>query len=60
MNIILSFIGPLPVYVIYCVYQIRLYTDMPIYLIFNDHTSKYLDELERMVSLPSGLTLSIS
>ena len=52
MNIILSFIGPLPVYVIYCVYQIRLYTDMPIYLIFNDHTSKYLDELERMGVTP--------
>jgi hypothetical protein len=47
MNIILSFIGPLPSYIIECVQQIRLYTNNDIYLILNDYNSIYLEKLEK-------------
>lgn len=47
MNIILSFIGILPVYIIDCIYQIRLYYDGKIYLILNDYNSIYIDELKK-------------
>ena len=42
MNLILSFIGNLPQYILYCIHQIRIYTDLPIYLIYNDYNSQYL------------------
>jgi len=45
MNIILSFIGILPSYIIDCVYQIRLYTNNDIYLILNDYDSIYNKDL---------------
>lgn len=45
MNFILSFIGPLPDYLIDCVYQIRLYYNGELYLIFDDYSSNLLNEL---------------
>lgn len=45
MNIILSFIGPLPNYIIECIHQIRLYTNDNIYLILNDYSSPILMDL---------------
>jgi hypothetical protein len=47
MNIVLSFIGYLPEYIIYTVYQIRLFTDIPIYLIYNDYSSKYINIIKK-------------
>lgn len=47
MNIILSFIGKLPVYIIDCIYQIRLYYNGNIYLILNDYNSEHLNELKK-------------
>lgn len=48
MNIILSFIGNLPQYILYCIYQIRIYTNLPIYLIYNDYNSQYLKKIQSM------------
>ena len=45
MNFILSFIGILPNYLIDCVYQIRLYYDGDLYLIFDDYSSNLISEL---------------
>lgn len=45
MNIILSFIGPLPKYIIECIHQIRLYTNDNIYLILNDSLSPLLMDI---------------
>lgn len=45
MNIILSFIGKLPEYILHSVYQIRLYYDGKIYLIYDDYNTIYKDIL---------------
>ena len=45
MNIILSFIGTLPNYIVDCIKQIRLYTDNNIYLILNDYNSPFLEKI---------------
>ena len=47
MNIVLSYIGELPKYILYCLYQIRLYSKLPIYLIYNDYSSSYLDIIQK-------------
>lgn len=47
MNIVLSYIGPLPEYTIDCIKQIRLFnTTSPIYLILDDIESQYVIELQ--------------
>ena len=46
MHLILSFIGKLPKYILYCIYQIRIYSDLPIYLIYNDYSSKHLEKIK--------------
>jgi hypothetical protein len=46
MNICLSYIGKLPSYIIECIYQIRLFTNINIYLILNDTTSTFLEQLK--------------
>lgn len=45
MNIILSFIGKLPNYIIDCVHQIRCFSKSPIYIIINDDQSQYILKL---------------
>lgn len=45
MNIILSFIGKLEEYILHCIYQIRLYYDGKIYLIYDDYNTIYKDRL---------------
>ena len=48
MNIVLSYIGPLPEYTIDCIKQIRLFnTTSPIYLILDDIESEYIKQLEK-------------
>src|SRR6056300_769145 len=47
MFIALSFVGILPNYTIDSIYQIRLFTDMPIYLIYNDYNSPYLNDITK-------------
>lgn len=47
MFIALSFIGKLPSYIIECIYQTRLFTDIPIYLIYNDYDSIYIDSIKK-------------
>lgn len=46
MNIVLSYIGPLPAYTVECIQQIRLFTSLPIYLIIDDSDSPYIKTLE--------------
>ena len=47
MNIVLSFIGKLPLYIIYCIFQIRIYNkNIPIYLIYNDYNSNIIKKIE--------------
>jgi len=47
MNIVLSYIGPLPEYTIDCIKQIRLFnTTSPIYLILDDIESQYIIQLQ--------------
>ena len=46
-NIVLSFIGKLPPYIIECIHQIRLFFSGPIYLILNDFDSPLLIPLEK-------------
>lgn len=46
MNIVLSYIGPLPPYTIECIQQIRLFSKSQIYLILDDLSSPYLKQLE--------------
>lgn len=47
MHIVLSFIGILPEYILYCLYQIRLYNQkIPIYLIYSDYNSKFLNKIK--------------
>lgn len=46
MNIALSFIGKLPAYTVECVHQIRLFTSQKIYLILNDFSSPYIEQLK--------------
>ena len=48
MNLILSFVGTLPKYILYCIHQIRLFTKIPIYLIYSDSNKKILKQLENM------------
>ena len=48
MNIVLSFVGPLKEYVVNCIQQIRLYTDKPIYLIYSDINSKFIEKIKLM------------
>lgn len=45
MNILLSFIGKLPDYTIECIYQIRLYYNGDIYLIYDDYNCIFIDKL---------------
>lgn len=45
MFIALSFIGPLPKYIIECIHQIRCYFDKDIYLITNQLDSPYIESL---------------
>ena len=45
MNIILSFIGKLPYYMVDCVHQIRSFSTSPIYIIINDDKSQYLPDI---------------
>ena len=45
MNIVLSFIGKLPNYIVDCVHQIRSFSDTPIHLIINDLDSPYVSQL---------------
>lgn len=45
MNIVMSFIGILPEYIIYCIYQIRIYTDIPIFLIHSDYSSNIINTI---------------
>ena len=47
MNIVLSYIGKLPKYIIDCVYQIRLFYTSDIYLIIDDLQSQYLQILQQ-------------
>ena len=47
MNLILSFIGKLPEYIIDCIFQISLYYKGPIYLILDDYNSIYLDQIKK-------------
>jgi hypothetical protein len=47
MFIAFSFVGILPNYTIDSIYQIRLFTDMPIYLIYNDYNSPYLNDITK-------------
>jgi hypothetical protein len=47
MNLILSFIGKLPEYIIDCIFQIRLYYKGSIYLILDDYNSIYLDQIKK-------------
>jgi len=48
MNIVLSFIGTLPKYILYCIFQIRIYSTLPIYLIYNDYKSEYIKDIINM------------
>ena len=45
MNIVLSFIGVLPRYIVDCVHQIRCFSTSPIYVIINDQQSQYVSQL---------------
>lgn len=45
MNILFSFIGKLPDYIIECIYQIRLYYNGDIYLIYDDYNCTFIDKL---------------
>jgi hypothetical protein len=47
MNIILSFIGKLPNYMIDCIHQIRSFSTSSIYIIINDYESQYLSEISK-------------
>jgi hypothetical protein len=46
MNIFLSFIGKLPNYILCTLHQIRIYSDLPIYLIYDDYNSQYIDKIK--------------
>ena len=45
MNIVLSFVGRLPSYIIECVHQIRCFSESPVYLIIDDIDSIYVSQL---------------
>jgi len=45
MNVIYSFIGKLPNYIIETIYQLRLYYDGDVYLIIDDIKSQYLKDI---------------
>lgn len=47
MIIVYSFIGNLPDYIVDSIYQTRLYCDNDIYLIYNEYSSKYIDEIKK-------------
>ena len=47
MNIVLSFIGKLPNYVVDSVHQIRTFSESPIYIIINDEESPYVSQLSK-------------
>jgi len=47
MNIVLSFIGKLPNYIVDCVHQVRCFTDSPIYIIMNDSNSIFVEQLKK-------------
>jgi hypothetical protein len=45
MNIVLSFIGKLPCYIVDCVHQIRSFSDSPIFIIINDLESPFVSQM---------------
>ena len=45
MFIALSFVGKLPKYIIYSIFQIRIFFSGPIYLIINDLNSEYINNI---------------
>lgn len=47
MFIALSFIGKLPKYIIYCIFQIRIFFKGEVYLIINDLNSEYLNKITK-------------
>lgn len=49
MHIALSYVGKLPHYIIECVHQIRLFTDINIYLIISDMKSTHLSKLQNVI-----------
>lgn len=49
MHIALSYVGKLPEYIIECVHQIRLFTDITIYLIISDIKSAHLSKLPGVI-----------
>ena len=46
-SIVLSFIGKLPDYTVDCIHQIRLYTDVKIYIIQNDISLSLLEAINK-------------
>lgn len=44
--IVLSFIGKLPKYIIHCIYQIRIYSNVKIYVIINDYDSEIVNKMK--------------
>lgn len=44
--IVLSFIGKLPEYIVHCIYQIRIYSNVKIYVIINDYDSKIVNKMK--------------
>ena len=48
MNIVLSFIGVLPSYIVDCVHQIQTFSTLPIFLIYSDYESKYIEKLNKI------------
>lgn len=46
MNIVLSYVGPLPAYTVDCIQQIRLFSKCQIYIILDDVNSPCVKELE--------------
>lgn len=47
MNIILSFIGKLPNYMVDCIHQIRCFSSSPIFIIIDDLQSPYVSHLSK-------------
>lgn len=44
--IVLSFIGKLPNYILDCIYQIRIYSNVKIYIIIDDHDSEIVNKIK--------------
>jgi hypothetical protein len=47
MFIALSFVGPLPSYVVDCIHQVRIYFDGDVHLIIDDVESVYVEQLKK-------------